>query len=644
MNSEISYNNSVDNPGKNISEKLNGIINLNLLWDNIKRNKVLIIIIGIVMFFASPFIEILARTFYDNNNYTRDFYEIANDEVLDVVFVLMIIVSIIFGLCLAISGMRYMHDRKASVFFGSIPVKKRVFFTTQCLSSIIYFTAPLILAYIMSVIFLPTYLTFVTLTKIFSICWFIFLLVYSFTVMCANIAGSSFNTVISAGYLSVIAVIFFLVFAAFTETFYRFTQILSVNDMTQVVLLPVIYFIVDIIEQWIDNSINLILLNMLFMFIVSIAFLFIGGLLNKINKTENAEKPFYFKISLVIFKYTVLAIAVILSGLGFYQALRQDIFYMVLGIIVGGFLAFLVINFIIYKSIREVFNGFRKFGIFIIAASLVMTVFTFDIFGIDRYVPETSKVESVEFSATNGYMFNYYWWYNNYSSGGPRDYNLDVDKKITDPETIELISNVLKAAMKSKAEDSYNSYNIYSSDYNAYESNIGGATIKYNLKNGQTANKKIPYNNNLNFNDYKDRDEYMDAAKKLLKNKSYLKASFAPVTDKDFMQDLISKSIYPFYMTFSGNNNYYNLNLTKNDLIQFIEKVNQDISSDEIELLKYNYDTYLNINLSIPLENTDVVVYDFSFNLNDSFKNTLNFIQEMIAAGKYIADEDRYYD
>jgi hypothetical protein len=261
-----------------------------------------------------------------------------------------------------------------------------------------------------------------------------------------------------------------------------------------------------------------ILIHIISIILLSSVFFFIGGLLNKINKTENAEKAFYFKISQTIFKYSLLAMAVAISGILFYQNLYPSIFYIILGIISGGFVAFLVINFIIYKNIREVFNGFRKFGIFIIAASLIMCVFSFDIFGIDKYIPEVSKVESVELDnrspAVSYHMYTRDFKdesiYNNYYDR--------YSRIIKDSETIELINNVFKIAMKSIPAKTYDF--AYSTNFDSYKYywHLSGRNINYNLKNGSKTNKIFP--SGFNFKDTSDTNEYLDAVKLLLQDKS----------------------------------------------------------------------------------------------------------------------------
>jgi len=278
------------------------ILSANLLWDNIKRNKVLIIIVGIVMFFAGPFVQILAyidwRNFLQSHAAIyRNFYQDVSMNILPVVFGIMLAVSILFGLCLALSVTGYMHDRKAAVFFNSIPIKRRVLFTTQCLSGIIYFIAPLVFIYLVSIALMPAYVIFATITKIFVICKFIFLLVYSFTILATSLAGTRFNAVISALYMAFFITAWFSLITFFIESFYRFTSVSSITENFALLsTLPVVYFIGEIATRWTREFFGFVLICLPIMFVLSAAFLFIGGFLNNISKTENAEKPFILNL------------------------------------------------------------------------------------------------------------------------------------------------------------------------------------------------------------------------------------------------------------------------------------------------------------------------------------------------------------
>ena len=644
MTSETSYSNK------------NKFVNFSLLLDNIKRNKVLIIIIGIVMFFACPFLEIITYITRGSPDYygpDKNFYVEVNRNILNgPVFVINILASVAFGLCLALMVMKYMHSTKASVFFGSIPIKKRVFYATQCLSGIIFYAMPLIPMYLLSVALLPSYVTFVTISKMYAASLLIFLLIYSFAVLCANIAGNAGNTVISGLYLTFFSLGWVLILQSFLTAFYRFTIIPALRyNLSEKVTIPVLYFIIDVVQKWtaefgynitrlepdgtvLQNYNMDILIHIISIILISAAFFFLGSLLNQINKTENAEKAFYFKISQAIFKYTLLAMAVAVSGILFYENLKQSVFYIVLGIVVGGFLAFLIINFIIYKNIREIFNGLKKFGIFIVAASLIMCVFSYDIFGIDRYIPEVSQTESVKI-VMNPHSVSYYAYtraledqqiYN--------DFYARYNQTITNPETIGLINNVFKALMKSTPAKAYDfSYYLDTDGYSQYLKYLiylSGRDFTYTLKNGKVINKMIP--TGYYIKDSPDIDECTAAISLLLKDFNFKKALCAPVTYDDYISNLVNAG-YLFELTINDKdfNEKYDLgsgNIDKLLTAQLIEKIQQDIYSDEFDAIDNAYDTSLFLTISVKLNNGNIEMHNFTFYLNDSFKNTKDFVNK----------------
>ena len=628
MNSEISYNNSGNSSLKdnktNIFEKF---ININLLWDNIKRHRVLIIITGIVMFFASPFVELLYYVTTRNSYFS---FKDVNEGLVPAIYTLIMIISIIYGLCLALTVMKHMRDKKASVFFASIPIKKTTFYITQCLSGLIYFTVPFIAVYLMSVLIMPNPIVFASFTKVFFVCWFIFFLIYSFVIMCANIAGNGLNSVITAIYLTVFLVGWFGIFILFVEIFYRFT---SISVITEQLLgystAPIMYFIGEIYSNWEHNFVDNVLILLPVMFVLSAAFLSVGGFLNNINKTENAEKPFYFKISQTIFKYTLLAMAVALSGMLFYQGLQQSMIFMIVGIITGGFISFLFINFIINKSMREVFSGFKQFLIFILAACIIMTFLSLDVFRADKYLPKLSEVESIEIINTNNHILSYSVYSRDSTSYRYIDYK-ENKNIITDPEVIELTTDLIKTAMKSN----YMSANDYNSEM--YFGRMLGSEISYKLKNGNVYGKKIPYD--LNFNNSAYYGEYTNAIKKLYNNKKFLESFFAPLTDLDFMRNLIYNPDFTLHMTSNMKSSEYDytdntFSFSRDDLMKFVENINKDIFVSENEFYKPNYTVTDSINIVFNSiyedENGLITTYTFNIYILESFKNTISFLENV---------------
>jgi hypothetical protein len=577
------------------------------------------------MFFASPFIEIITYINtggatpeqYIRNFMPVSFFEYVDRDILPIVFGLMLAVSIIFGLCLAITITGYMHDRKAAIFFNSIPIKKRVLFTTQCLSGIAYFYAPFIIIYLISIALMPAYITFVTITKIFVVCKFVFFFVYSFTILAAALAGTAFNTVVSVVYMAFFASGIFGIVITFVQAFYRFTSTNAIiSDVGNLSALPIVYFIGEIAARWRNEFWGFVLVCFLIMFALSIVFLIIGGFLNNIGKTENAEKPFYFKAAYIKFKYILLSMIVTLSGIGFYH-INYSIIYMVMGIITGGFIAFLFINFVIYKNIREVFSGFRQFGIFLVAASIVLGLLSYDIFGIDRYLPEASRVESVELDRRNTPVFHYSMFDDLHS------HRSMSTQTIKDSEAIELVNNIFRIAMRSRPSPDAR---IYSSGLMI----LNGMEIRYNLKNGGSAHKKIPWD--LRFDNESDAYEYEKLTEALFANRSFRSGIFAPVTDSVFMAELLdSRNLIGYkiglYNFTEGYEPYLDVDI--GELQKLFEKLNEDILGDNFKM-EYHHTHLIDFSITRYTQNrTNTETHDFSIWINENFPRTIEYIEEI---------------
>jgi len=298
---------------------------------------------------------------------------------------------------------------------------------------------------------------------------------------------------------------------------------------------------------------------------------------------------------------------------------------MIMGMIVGGFVAFLFINFIIYKNIREVFNGFRQFGIFIVAASIIITVFSFDIFGIDKYIPAASNVGSVEIDNRYFYTFRYYMYDDDFvnTSGGTRRNDNFSNAVITDTETIELINNIMKTAMKSTVKFTSDHY-LHGSPSNI----LNGAEIKYNLKNGGTVYKKIPWN--IGFDDDPDAIEYKMLVDTLFADKNYKKMMYAPITDEKFMADLLSgqtviNSINIY--NYTDWDTFYNSGLIASRFPELLSKLNEDILSEDF-IMEFNQTHWIEIIVNKRMQDGITETHVFNITLNENFRNTLKFLEE----------------
>jgi hypothetical protein len=646
---------------------LDGIFNVQLFFDTLKRNKIQIIIAGIAMFMASPFVLIMTRVTTGSVPQTPvyssfmplSFYHYADMNALPVVLGFMTVVSVILGVCFALGVTGYKHDRKAAVFYGSIPVTKRALFTTQTLCGIVYFMLPLLLVYLISLAIMPGAVTIISLTKIFVICKFIYLLVYSFTIFAANLAGTAFSTVLSAVFMAFGISWIFQTLTVYIGAFYRFTNIEAFNELTgKLATLPVVYFIGEVTSKW-RLDFNFVLICLPIMLVLSAGFLALGGLLDHASKTENAEKPFYFRFAQIKFKYILLSIIIILTGVGFYQGFGNSLFYMITGVITGGFIAFLALNFLIQRSIREIFTGIKQFGIFILTASVAMTVFTFDIFGIDRYIPEASKVESVTLISRGMHrsVFRY-----DVSVSQPQDGLIYMTHfgsnnfKITDPEAIELVNAVLEAAMKSSPNGKHSYYGQpvvsgWDGDYDYYVHYervmlrdlyvpffIDVSNVTYSLKNGSAVHKTIP--RGLRFNTERELEDYDRALTAFNESPGFREAYFYPFTEPGFMENMIKgqRSLISLNVTESQTGAYFHVPVVSGEvLLELINRFVAEIGGADFGFGSLGVYT-ADFTLFSQNDAGNMETHSFSVNINESFTDTIRFIGEIIATHEVLTE------
>jgi hypothetical protein len=202
---------------------------------------------------------------------------------------------------IGLSVTSYMHDKKSAIFYNSIPVRRLNLFATQYLSGLAYFIPAFAVSYILSLVIMPFKESAAVNTEYYLASLFFFLLVYSFIILCANIGGTVMNTILAAIYFCAVLPALFTTALGFVDIFYRFTSVYGVieNPLYQLVFYPVIIYFRPV---FIAHE-NLMILDCVLMLAFSAGLTCLAYLFNRLTKTENAEKPFYFDKFLAIFKY-----------------------------------------------------------------------------------------------------------------------------------------------------------------------------------------------------------------------------------------------------------------------------------------------------------------------------------------------------
>jgi len=350
-------------------------------------------------------------------------------------------------------------------------------------------------------------------------------------------------------------------------------------------------------------------------------------LFNRLTKTENAEKPFYFGKFLAVLKYSALAVLVIVSGIIFYMTSGSNFLFFIVGSIIGGFLAFLFVNLIIYKSIREVFKGLKQFLILVACASVFAGLISADVFGIDKHIPAVSRVRSISYSQWN-YSFSYDFSYEIRGLVWPGDlargYTVN-NIVIKDPEAIQLVNDIFTAALKSEPAvyvHNANYFSQYAYDMHPLRSDFGA--INYNLRNGITWAKKLNIYELL-FNNAEDLREFDDALDKLRENHEYKHAFYYPLTDMEAMREQLDHCDR-FNVTLSSGDSYspiFSKEIMRGQMEALIIVLNKDIAN--MSMIHNN--NIWQYDMTLTFRNADNHTGYINIAMNDRlFAETIHFI------------------
>jgi len=556
------------------------IINAKLLICNIRQNRVVMIIAAILLFCARPLVQIISLIDYfspTGQGQMIPLYRFAYNNAVGVSF-LVPLATLLLAIGIGINVTKHMHDRKSAIFHNSLPIKRKSLFATQYLSGLAYFIPAFAFSYILSLVLMPFHNAMMVTTYFYLGTLLLFLLIYSFVILCGNIGGTVMNTILAAIYLCAVLPALFYAIITFLDAFYRFTSISAMVSWSfwEFIYYPIIIYFPTVFTAY--NSLRLI--DCILMLFFAAALTVLAYLFNRLTKTENAEKPFYFEKFLAVLKYSTLAAFVILSGMMFYLAAGDNILFLIIGILIGGFLSSLLLNLIIYRSIREVFKGIKQFLIFAVCACVVAGAISADIFGIDRHIPSLSRTDMIythQWSSNFAHDFSF----TRANARHAESFWSGNTITIRDPETMQLVNNVIEATQRSERRSRISgqywdfSQQTHTTDFPFMR---GNGMISYQLTSGRTWVKRFNIFHMV-FTSDQGRDALVDALVELIDSDGYRQAYFYPLTDQETMRQLLDYSQSYRVILRAGDSLSFDRAISRYSIEELIAALNTDISA-----------------------------------------------------------------
>ncbi|MDF2539040.1 MAG: hypothetical protein K0S76_2061 [Herbinix sp.] len=334
----------------------------------------------------------------------------------EMVFILTIISAIVCG----ISGFYYLHSRKKVDLFHSIPVRREILFTITYVNGLLIYFIPYIINVIISVIVLCLnhLLTGQVLTLAFTaigINLLFYSLIYTIVIIAVMMTGNLIVSLLGTGvfllYGPMLMMIKELYFSGFFQTYY---ESFDTQDKIWQFLSPIGSYM-DIANRSVDGKD--ICFRIIISFLVTVLMIGLALFLYRKRPSEAAGRAMTFARSKPIIKIILVITLTLGGGIMFRNIARYgDAGWLLFGLVFSFLVTYAIIEIIYNFDIRCAFMHKYHILFCAVVVTIVASIFQFDLFHYDSYVPKKDKIASMSIYVS-GLDTNLR--YNNHETGSP---------------------------------------------------------------------------------------------------------------------------------------------------------------------------------------------------------------------------------
>lgn len=295
---------------------------------------------------------------------------------------------------------KILNNKTSADFYHSIPMRRESIYLSRLAAGFISYFVTFLATVLIVLVLCETQelasgygmMIFKQIMVNFGLSILAFFMIYSVTVFAGMLCGTNVMRLLMTLYLCFVVFTYYCSFFATLELFFdTFDPSYYIADEGTVILINLLPFVrflsIELIER-------ISVVDYFFFAFASLALL-IGALaLYKARKIEKAGTPIVFDGFAAFFRYSVIIPATLLGGLFFYAIVGEFIWYIV-GLLLGAFLSFLLLNTILWKNARKMFSGIKGLGIYAVVMLVFFLCIGFDVFGVEDYVPKANDVKSV---------------------------------------------------------------------------------------------------------------------------------------------------------------------------------------------------------------------------------------------------------
>lgn len=403
---------------------------------------------------------------------------------------------------LAASGFAYLHSKKKTDFYHSLPIRREMLYAVTCLNGFLYMAVAYIgFLTIVAVMIRAKGVPFdwgsLYLASVEHLCFFA--LVYMTAIMAMLLTGNLVVGLLGTGVLfSWGPVICMTISAYFSEYFTTFSGddsfLLALIERTSS---PVAWYVKACMSSQPGRM-------ALWAMLAAAVLFFLGMLLYRRRPSEAAGHAMAFPITEPIIRFLIAVPSSLLLGAMFHSMMYED-GWTVFGLVCGLLLVSCIIEIIYHFDFKSLFAHKRQLLVSAVFVGVVFAIFRFDLFGYDRYLPATEKLASggiycdlLDPDATSQYHSTVEYtegWYGVTFDALPSS-TLADEMQISDDQGLELLHTIAAQGVHDAAQARDRFLRGHGRSYDVEEGDeaFHNVTIAWHLRNGRTVYRSYRVN------------------------------------------------------------------------------------------------------------------------------------------------------
>ena len=402
---------------------------------------------------------------------------------------------------LAASGFAYLHSKKKTDFYHSLPIRREMLYAVTCLNGFLYMAVAYIGFLTIAAVMIrakgvPFDWGSLYLASVEHLCFFA--LVYMTAIMAMLLTGNLVVGLLGTGVLfswgPLICMTISAYFSEYFTTFYGDDSfLLALSERTS----PVAWYVEACMSSQPGRM-------ALWAMLAAAVLFFLGMFLYRRRPSEAAGHAMAFPITEPIIRFLIAVPSSLLLGAMFHSMMYED-GWTVFGLVCGLLLVSCIIEIIYHFDFKSLFAHKRQLLVSAVFVGVVFAIFRFDLFGYDRYLPATEKLASggiycdlLDPEATSQYHSTVEYtegWYGVTFDAMPSS-TLAGQMRISDDQGLELLHTIAAQGVHDAAEARDSFLRGHGRYYEVEEDDAAfhNVTIAWHLRNGRTVYRRYPVN------------------------------------------------------------------------------------------------------------------------------------------------------